>query len=205
MTNERCVCLQQAKAPNFQHYEPVSVGMYIRNLEPDKLSNRFEKDGKPPRFGYRVRPNKWRWDWKTEKDGLSVNSKECAGALRCSILFHATPERFQHVVIIDIAALSQALGIPVVAVYDPNPEQNPCHFNLRPVGKTIQELITRLTEWNERVCAHVKKLPADAELVVSAERDRDAYERVFKVVVDVYVRNEGSTVAAQASTIAIDS
>lgn len=204
MNAERYECIRGAKRPKISPYDHVKAGRFIRNLEPDRVANRFPKDGKPPKFGYRLRPNKWRWDDRSETDGLSVNCEECTGNSRCSVLFHPTPDRFQHVVIIDLEGLAKALGFEIVAIYDPDPggTENPCHFNLRPIGKTIEDLRIAINSWNDTVCSPMKLLPASDDLVVKAVLQREEYERVFKVELDVHVRNEGSASAAQESSLA---
>lgn len=190
MDDERKRCLACADRPSCAKGTRLAEGLFARNLGGDEVKKRYAKDGEPPSLGRRLRPDKWRWEPQDTDtvDGLSVNSFACARTAPCSVLLHPDPDRFKHIAVVDLAALTQAVQLKIEAVYDPDPEgsENPCHFNLVPLGRSVEDLVMALKKWNDAVCNPKEKLPRTPEETARAEAEREAYERVFQVHTDVW-------------------
>lgn len=197
MDVERRRCIERADRPARAKGDHLEDGLFARNLKDNEVKKRYARDGDPPALGHRLRPDKWRWQPREgdTTDGLSVNSFACVKTARCSVLLHPKPDMFPHVAVIDLAALSQAINLPIEAVYDPDPDgfENPCHFNLVPLGRTVDDLIILMKRWNESACKSGDKLPHTQQDRERAQAEKDAYERVFQVHFDVCAHpNEGS-------------
>ncbi|WP_437325541.1 hypothetical protein [Sorangium sp. So ce381] len=184
MSADRQECIDRANKPELNRGAQLDGGKFVRILKNDEAPKRFEMDDEPPEFGYRVKPHEWRWEAVELDDGLSVNLESCVNTLRCAVLLHPKSEQFRHAVVIDLAALVDEIGIQIKAVYDPDPDgtQNPCHFNLVPVGKSVQDLKMAIKLWHGRVFAPNRKRPRDTE---KAQRERMQYARVFEIHRDV--------------------
>lgn len=178
---DRASCLEDATPPALKVGAERRDGKYWRNLEPDAVTKRYGKDlDDEPRFGWRLRPNKWYWRDREGQEGLSVSATDCTGAL-CSILFHPTPEKFAHAVAIDLAAFSFELGMEVVAVYSPvvTAPENPCHFDLMPADQALEDLLVQLKDFLQRVYPSTfPATPADIEQALAA---RAKYETCFSI------------------------
>lgn len=197
MAADKRACIDNAEPPTLGKGARINGGQFARNLKDNEVKKRYARDGDPPALGHRLRPDKWRWQPREgdTTDGLSVNSFACIKTAKCSVLLHPEPDMFQHVAVIDLAALSQAINLPIEAVYDPDPDgfENPCHFNLVPLGKTVEDLLVAIKRWNESACKSGDKLPHASQDLTRAQVERDAYERVFQVHLDVSAPpNEGS-------------
>jgi hypothetical protein len=167
----------QGVAPGDQAQE----GLFVRSLENRHVAKRFGRDTEPPEFGYRVKASEWTWSAKEELDGLSVDHAECVGTPACALLLHRDNVHLRHVVVIDIAMLSEDLGIPIIAVYDPNPDgaENPCHYYLQPGTGSVEGLVYRL-----KITYPVEtnpKIPRNQDAIESLRAEREQYERTFRV------------------------
>lgn len=187
-TAERLACLDRAARPSLANGAVLNDGRFVRSLKNEEAPKRFDLDGEPPAFGYRVKPHEWRWDSQEVDDGLSVNLETCVGTLRCAILLHPKPDAFRHVVVIDLALLSRELGIRIDAVYDPDPENapNPCHFNLVPIGKTVKDLKMAIKDWHRAVFAQQRKPPKSKPDADKAAHEHARYARVFEIHRDIH-------------------
>lgn len=189
MTHEEC--LKNHTPPGIARGAERRDGKYLRCLEKDGPTRRYADDASNV-FGYRLRPEKWGWRYKDIEDGLSVSSSECAKTPGCSIAFHPNPERFTHVVELDLPALAAELGVALTAVYDPiepsdDPpaKANPCHFNIMPVDVSIDDLIAKLKIFMGDVFPPGPKSPKKPEGVKAATAARDRFEVVFRLIRDV--------------------
>jgi hypothetical protein len=185
MKAERQECLRCADRPTCPRGYRVVSGKFVRSLCDNEVSKRYERDGEPPEFDYRVKPYDWGWEPKDAytDDGLSVNLQNCANSLRCAILFHPTPDRFCHAVIIDVAALCEVIDMQVIAVYDPDPDdfENPCHFYLMPLEKTVADLEMAIKAWYKDVLSQLRKPPRQPHEIERARLEQQKYARVFEI------------------------
>lgn len=184
---DRKSCLAGAIKPDLRPGQSVVKGQFVRNLKHNEALKRFERDGDPPEFGYRVRAHDWRWTTGDEVDGLSVNLRPCARTLLCALLLHPDADMFEHVVVIDLEALAQELKLVVWAIYDPDPDgsDNPCHFNLVPADVSVEQLIITIKSWSKDIFEPSKKPPKRPIDVDVARANLAQYERVFKIYRDV--------------------
>lgn len=187
----RADCLKQAVRPNLAPKAIVKEGTFARCLEPRDVGRRFERDGAdPPDFGWRL--NLRAIDWKASNeqtsDGVSVNCLDCSCTPACAVALHPQADGFAHVVIINIAELSKAIGIPVVARYDPDPDgfENPCHYLLQPRGKSIDDMAQELRTWAEEIFKSNRKVPKTPADQQKAIEQKAAYERVLSIRPNVY-------------------
>lgn len=185
---DRELCTKALRHPDCAPETERRDGHFIRNLDREGVKKRYGEDKDPPEFGYKVRPEKWTWEKKREWRGLSVNLATCInGQHICSILLHDKPHLFKHVVILDLEALSQEIGIVLVATYAPieEPNPNPCHFNILPDDVPIGDMMKSLVEYLQ--FTFPLKFPrsdADREQALKAKKE---YERVFQIVRNVQV------------------
>jgi hypothetical protein len=186
-------CAQTLRVPPYERGTVVADGAFFRNLEPDRVTKRYAEDGEPATFGYRLRPEKWMWI-KDEQEGLSVNLCSCVPEPICSILLHPEPERFHHLVEINLRALVEQLGMELAAIYDPidPPHSNPCHFNIVPLNDSIIDLRIRLKDFLARVFP--LKFPRDDLSRQQAHEARRLYETVFRIIRNVAADSDGIVV-----------
>jgi hypothetical protein len=140
-------CLERARA----HVERAITttqrrtgGSYWRNIPDSDVSLRYGDAN--ARWGRRVRCSKWE---SNSDDGVSVNCCDCCAAPLCSVLMHAEPDRYDHTVRLDLAALSAAIEMEVEAVHTPlsvadDGAENPCHYLLLPSEGNIHDLFVKL-------------------------------------------------------------
>jgi hypothetical protein len=160
-------------------------GSFYRCLKSGEVVRRYAKDS-AAEFGFRVRPDKWRWQEDENDQGLSVSCSVCSASVNCAIHLHPKPSLFVHVVEIDVAALSDAIEIPLVAQFDPVEEspQNPCHFLLLPTDRLVEDVRMALSEFMAEDFPSGQK-PNDAESAAQAREAQVRYERVFRIHRDV--------------------
>src|SRR5271170_2159277 len=107
-------CLRDHQPTELVKGERRAAGNYYRCLESSDMTQVYQTD---PKYGHRLRPAEWTgWD----DDGVSVTDATCARRPACALHFQSrTGRRRKHVVSIDLAALSQEIGIQLAAVFDP--------------------------------------------------------------------------------------
>jgi len=202
---DRSICLESLRAPTYSRGHSLFDGIFFKNMEADRVSKKYANDGDPAVYGYRVRPDKWRWRDKNG-DGLSVNLEVCACCAACSIHIAPEPSRFMHVLRLDLGALVAELNIQLYASYDPieppDPHPNPCHFNILPLDVSIEDLLVNLRDFLTNIFP--KEFPGrDAEKQRQALQAKERYERVFLVIRNVYkpelAAQVSSTEAIQAT------
>lgn len=164
-------------------------GRYFRCLQAGDVTQLFRQDADGAEYGHRVRPEKWRWQDSDQEQGLSVTEAECARTATCAVYLHSRPEDFEHVVRIDLRALSETLGIALVAVFDPVEDlpANPCHFLIMPTEEQIEDLLIQLRSFMAdefppvRPGAQPPKKPRKPDDIVRVKEARAAYDRVFQI------------------------
>jgi hypothetical protein len=159
----------------------VSEGAFYRNLEPGLVKQRYPGD----KTFHRIRTDKWRIRDAEGQSGLSVNLAACVRTPECSIRIHSHAERFAHVVEIDLEALAEALEMTLLAIHEPLglPNANPCHFNIVPTDKSIDDFIESLKEFLEYTFPPAK--PKNAEERAEAQRAQTRYDSVLILKRDV--------------------
>ena len=160
-------------------------GLYYRCLRATDVRRLYRDDD--GEFGFRVRPEKWRWTEGEGDDGLSVSDAVCARTPKCAVYFHPTPDEFDHVVCINLRALSEAIGIALVAVFDPieAAPENPCHFVLLPVDVAIETLLVSVGEFMADDFPSGPKKPRRPETLEQARQARERYDTVFTLIRNV--------------------
>jgi hypothetical protein len=106
-----------------------NTGQYWHNLKSGDLSRRYADDTETPKFGWRLRPDRWNW----APDGLSANISTCVCST-CSVELQGD-DRYVHALRVDLNGLSRLMEVTLIAEYQPlsPPEHvtdNPCHFVL---------------------------------------------------------------------------
>lgn len=176
-------CLVGASPPNEARGAERSSGGFLRCLKGREVTKRYGDDRDvDPEFGWRLRPEKWRWKDSDGEEGLSCNLEGCFPCATCSISVHPAASQYRHVVTVDIEALSSELGMSVIAQYDPVSEEgqeNPCHFNLLPEDEDIDDFLEALTRILERVWP--KKFPRDQQNRSTAFEAKRRFELVFQL------------------------
>ncbi len=174
-------CLAKAAPPQYGRGTEVAHGRFVRNIEGGKKKEerpRYPGDTEPPEHGYRLRPDKWRWE-----NGLSVNQLECLGEIGCSLQFHPEPSRYSHVATLDLQALVECVGHNLIAIYDPidGTPSNPCHFNIVPPDVSLQDFYVALR-------AFVEEFPptlSDPEMQRRARNAAERHKRCFTLILNV--------------------
>lgn len=110
---------------------------------------------------------------------------------------------YEHVVKIDLAALSAELNMVLVASYDPLPSPhevdlegeeplpNPCHFNILPKDEPIDVALIRLRDF--LASCYPKAFPRSRDDITRADDALARYSRVF-----TFDRNVGESLRAEA-------
>jgi hypothetical protein len=168
-------------------------GRYFRCLQAGDVTQLFRHDTDGAEYGHRVRPDKWRWKDSDQEQGLSVTEAECARTAACAVYLHSSPEDFEHVVRIDLQALSEALGLSLVAVFDPVEDEpaNPCHFVIMPTEVQVEDLLIQLPYFMAdqfppvRPGAQPPKKPRKPEDISKIREARARYDLVFQIVRNV--------------------
>src|SRR5437870_13444070 len=121
-------CLKNQTPPELVAGAVVRSGRFFRNLKRQEIAKCYaEDDNDNPQYGFRVKHQHWAND--QTRGGLSVNLASCIHTAACSLLIHPAAPNFQHVVEIDLEALTQRLQVSLVAQYKPEPD-NRCHFEI---------------------------------------------------------------------------
>lgn len=151
-------CIRQAHPRPHDCVEPSSrsSGEFYRSLDADGALKRFVDDADPPTFGYRLRePHRWRWNNGDSKDGLSVSCAKCLKCTACPVALN--PGKYKHAASINLEGLSAILGMNLVAVYTPRPE-NPYHYLILPVAGPPEDMRSKMKLWMTEMAMHEIKL-----------------------------------------------
>ena len=179
-------CLADHESTGLVKGDKRSDGHYYRCLRDNEVKRIYRDDD--ARYGHRVRPDKWLgWSDRDQEDGLSVTDAACAKSVGCAIFFHHQPEKFRHVVRIDLSALSEEIGLSLTAIFDPveNDPQNPCHFFITTTDVSIDDLLVSLREFMADDFPPPPKMPVHEPAISRAREARERYDRVFEIVCDV--------------------
>jgi hypothetical protein len=189
-------CLSQSLPPNLEVGSVLKTGSFWRNLKSKEVKRRYANDiYDPPEYGYRIL-FEGLFGWTEEPYKLSVNISTCTDCI-CSIYLHHKPCMFKHVGLIDIARLSDKMGMAVVAVYTPTREDpeddesaivNPCHFDLTPEGD-IDIFYSRLSDisWSGFPAPRVKipKKPTSEPEATQAKTAQELFELTISLYLNV--------------------
>lgn len=162
----------------------MKEGNFYRNLKRDDVAKVYAEDNADPaRYGYRVKSKHWR-DAATQ-GGLSVNLVSCVNSPCCSILVHPFPEKYAHVVDIDLAALSVCVARSVLAQYAPVSD-NACHFELMLEEGGVSDLMALMDFFDQfppgkRPGAGARDMKRRQEEEDKALAAHEAYSRVFLI------------------------
>ena len=178
MTNEeKNRCLNNSQPPAGSGPTTRKTGIYLRCLGKDDVSDRFEKDTKPPEYGQRIKP--WRWRWDQEVDGLSVSCLKCCKEARCAILLNTHSDRYLHAVEINLEELQSAINVQFDAHYAYVPE-NPCHYVIRALDVDENHIVQTIKSWQKKLnyMGNASK-PKTADEQRIARAQQELYNKVF--------------------------
>ncbi len=210
----RDTCLRAAERPDHPPGTPLLTGRYGWCLQKKDARRQFQDDGsgeQDPEFGWVLKEKAidWEDDNPLYMDGVSMNCLGCAKCEACVVALHPKADQFAHVAIFDLGQLNHELGegMLVRALYDPDPDppgiENPCHYVIRPKGRSLEDLAEALRMWSKKLRHHEvppprrpgepppnfvppKKPPTRPEQRVQELAEKHAYERVLTIKVKVW-------------------
>jgi hypothetical protein len=184
-------CRRNFRAPRSEADIPLrsgdllGAGHFYRNQE--EVGVRFGDPNSGPSF--KPKPEDWGWDDEDGQAGLSVNIESCLPEPHCSPCLHRKPAQFRFVVRIDLAALSTATAVQLVAKYSPTPASaedpaNPCHFDILPTAVSLDDALQVVREALRKMHDEPAKRPKpnNARDLEAASRRKAKLDAVFTAV-----------------------